>query len=129
MRIGELERRSGFTIDTLRYYDRIGLVTARRNPTSRFREYEAGALDMLRLVRLAKVAGLSLPQIRRILAASRRGRACGTVVPLLDSKIAEIDRAIRALQKLRSRLARALSSGRSTASGSCPILEDLGVDA
>ena len=130
MRIGELGRRSGFTIDTLRYYDRIGLVTARRNPTSRFREYDAGALDMLRLVRLAKVAGLSLPQIRRVLAAARRGGACGTVVPLLDSKIAEIDRAIRALQELRARLARALKNGRRAAAGcTCPILEDLGGDA
>lgn len=129
MRIGELSRRSGFAIDTIRYYDRIGLVRpARRDPVSRFREYEGDALDVLSLVKLAKVAGLSLPQIRKIIGAARRGSACGTVVPLLDAKIAEIDGAIRALQELRDRLARALKGGASKKDGqecSCPILEKL----
>lgn len=129
MRIGELSRRSGFAIDTIRYYDRIGLVRpARRNPVSRFREYESDALDVLSLVKLAKVAGLSLPQIRKIIGAARRGSACGTVVPLLDAKITEIDGAIRALQKLRNRLARALKGGPLKKEGPeccCPILEKL----
>ena len=129
MRIGELARRSGFAIDTIRYYDRIGLVRPeRRNPVSRFREYEDDALNVLSLVKLAKVAGLSLTQIRKIIGAARRGSACGTVVPLLDAKIVEIDGAIRALQELRDRLARALRGGPSKKNGqecSCPILEKL----
>lgn len=129
MRIGELSRRTGFAIDTIRYYDRIGLMRpARRNPVSRFREYESDALDVLSLVKLAKVAGLSLPQIRRIIGAARRGSACGTVALLLDSKIVEIDGAIRALRQLRDRLAHALKGGPSKKKGrecSCPILEKL----
>ena len=129
MRIGELSRRSGLSHDTIRYYDRIGLVRpARRNPVSRFREYEGDALDVLSLVKLAKIAGLNLSQIRKILGAARRGSACGTVVPLLDAKISEIDGAIRALQELRDRLARALKVGSSKKTGeecSCPILQKL----
>lgn len=129
MRIGELVRRSGLSHDTIRYYDRIGLVRpARRNPVSRFREYEGDALDVLSLVKLAKVAGLNLSQIRKIIGAARRGSACSTVVPLLDAKIAEIDGAIRALEELRNRLARALKGGAAKRSGeecSCPILEKL----
>ncbi len=133
MRIGELAKMSGFSIDTLRWYDRIGLIRpARRNPTSRFREYEDGALDMLTLVKLAKVAGLSLPQIKKILGAAQRGSACDQVVPMLDDKIGEIDRAIRALQELRSRLVRALKNGfpkKTKAAGcTCPILKELGKD-
>lgn len=129
MRIGELVRRSGLSHDTIRYYDRIGLVRpARRNPVSRFREYEGDALDVLSLVKLAKIAGLNLSQIRKIIGAARRGSACGTVVPLLDAKIAEIDGAIRALEELRNRLKRALKGGAAKRSGeecSCPILEKL----
>jgi len=131
MRIGQLSKASGFSIDALRWYDRIGLLRpTRRNPTSRFREYEDGALDMLTLVKLAKVAGLTLPQIKRILAAAQRGSACEQVVPMLDGKIQEIDRAIRALQELRARLVRALKHGffkKAKGSGcTCPILTELG---
>ncbi|MBI2899808.1 MAG: MerR family transcriptional regulator [Planctomycetes bacterium] len=126
MRIGELAKRSGLSIDALRYYDKIGLLRpARRNPVSRFREYGEGAHDLLNLVRAAKLAGLSLPQIRTILAAARNGSACKTVLPLLDRKVEEVDQAIRALRELRARLRRALKRGfpRGKAAGcSCPIL-------
>ncbi len=126
MRIGELARESGFSIDTLRYYDKIGLICpSRRNPSSRFREYGQDALDLLILVKSAKVAGLALPQIRRILSSARNGSACKTVIPLLDQKMREIDQAIRALQELRSRLRLALRTGlpRKKAAGcTCPIL-------
>lgn len=133
MRIGELARRSGFSIDTVRYYDRIGLVRpARRGPVSRFREYEDHALDLLSLVRLAKIAGLSLLQIRKIIGAAQRGSACGTVIPLLDAKIGDIDSAIRALQELRGRLVRALRKGgprkRKIGECPCPILMKLSDD-
>jgi len=130
MRIGTLAERSGFSIDTLRYYDRIGLLRpARRNPTSRFREYGSEAPDLVALVKAAKLARLSLPQIMKILRAARNGSACRQVVPLLVEKVREIDQAIRTLRKLRSRLGRALtrgSPGKKAASGSCPILLGLG---
>lgn len=84
MRIGELAKSSGVSIDTLRWYDRIGLIRpARRNPISRFREYEAGVLDMLTLVKLAKVAGLTLTpspltaHVGRSRARGLRTAACG----------------------------------------------------
>lgn len=126
MRIGELARRSGFSIDTLRWYDKIGLIRpSRRNAVSRFREYGNEVLDLVALVKSAKLAGLSLPQIRKIIAASRTGAACKTVIPLLDRKVGEIDQAIRALQELRSRLVLALKNGfprKRSAGCTCPIL-------
>jgi len=126
MKIGELARKSGFMIDTIRYYDKLGLVRPLgRSPTSRFREYGEEALEMLALVRAAKLAHLSRSQIRKILAAARNGSACRQVIPLLDSKVQEIDRAIRALRELRSRLTRALRRGfpkTRPAGCTCPIL-------
>lgn len=132
MRIGELSRRSGFSIDTLRYYDRIGLLRPlRRSPTSRFREYGSEALDLLALVRAAKLARLKLPEIRKILSAAEDGAACKEVILLLDAKVKEIDGAIRSLSELRRRLAEAVAKGLlSQPSGRvCPILlglEDAG---
>lgn len=126
MRIGELARRTGFSVDTLRYYDKIGLLRpGGRNPVSRFREYGDEAMDLLALVKSAKLANLSLPQIRKILAAARNGSPCKQVIPLLDEKVQEIGRAIRALQELRARLTRALRTGfpKGKRTGrSCPIL-------
>jgi len=126
MRIGELSRKSGFSIDTLRFYHQTGLVRpSRRNPSSGFREYDSEALDVLALVRAAKIAHLSLPEIRKILAAARNGSACKEVIPLLDKKVSEIDRAIRSLRGLRGKLVRALKSGfpkATTSSRTCPIL-------
>ena len=104
------------------------LPPARRHPLSRYRDYDAEALDLLALVKSAKLAGLSLDQIRRILAAARNGAACAQVIPLLDRKVREIDRAIRSLHQLRARLVRALKqrrSGRKTTGRSCPILMGL----
>lgn len=126
MRIGELARHSGVSIDTLRYYDKIGLLRPTgRNPVSGFREYGDEAADLLVLVKAAKLARLSLPQIREILTAARTGSACTRVIPLLDRKVREIDGAIRALQELRARLTRALKRGfpkGKKAGRSCPIL-------
>jgi DNA-binding transcriptional MerR regulator len=122
MRIGDLSRRTGIAIETLRWYDRIGLVkAARRDPISRFREYGGEAVEALRLVRWAKLAGLGLAEARRIVRAAEGGAPCATVVPLLEGKLREIAEAIRGLQALRRRLRRALKARR-TRRGPCGIL-------
>ncbi len=129
MRIGGRAKASGFSIDTLRWNYKIGLIRpARRNPSSRFREYGSDAMDLLVLVKAAKLARLSLPQIRKILAAAKNGTACKTVMPLLDQKVQEVNQAVRALQELRARLTRALRRGfpkKKAAGCSCPILVGL----
>ena len=85
---------------------------------------------MLSLVKSAKLAGLSLTQIKSVLAAATRGATCERVIPLLDEKVEEIDGAIRALQTLRGRLVRALKKGipkkKKGRSYSCSILEGIG---
>jgi DNA-binding transcriptional MerR regulator len=129
MRIGELAKESGFPIKTLRYYDEIGLIRpARRNPSSGFREYGNDALDMLTLVKAAKLAGLNLTQIKKILVAARNGSACERVIPLLSEKLEEVEGAIQALQELRARLVNALKQGFPKEKASecrCPILDGL----
>lgn len=128
MKIGELSRRTGFPVKTLRYYDEKGLIRPReRNSAYGHRRYGQDAIDMLALVRSAKLAGLSLDQIKKVLRAARRGAACDQVIPLLNGKIAEIDRAIQALAELRCRLKRAIKRGfpMGLKSCDCPILEGL----
>jgi DNA-binding transcriptional MerR regulator len=109
MRIGELAKRSGFSPKTLRYYDDIGLLTPEgRHPVSGFREYGEAALQTLSLIRTAKRAGLKLSEIRRILAAARRGSAVDEVVAIIEQKVESIGRHVRDLRKLRDELVRSL---------------------
>jgi DNA-binding transcriptional MerR regulator len=107
MLIGELAARSGLSTKTIRYYESIGLVPAPQRLPSGYREYEATALDALAFVRAAQAVGLSLGEIRSILALRNRGEApCGYVVELLRSRSAELDRRIAELESLRGDLVR-----------------------
>jgi DNA-binding transcriptional MerR regulator len=107
MRIGELAARSGLSTKTIRYYEGIGLVPAPGRLPSGYRDYEESTLDTLAFVRAAQAVGLSLGEIRSILALRNRGEApCGYVVELLRSRSAELDRRIAELQSLRSDLIR-----------------------
>jgi MerR family Zn(II)-responsive transcriptional regulator of zntA len=99
--IGELAKRSGFAVETLRYYDRGGILRpGRRNPETGYRYYDDSALRALAFIRRAKRAGFTLREIRRVLAAYRRGAACCEVVPMLDRKIAGVRTQIEQMKEL-----------------------------
>jgi DNA-binding transcriptional MerR regulator len=107
MRIGELATRSGLSTKAIRYYESIGLLRAPQRLPSGYRDYEESTLGALAFVRAAQAVGLSLGQIRSILALRNQGEApCGYVVDLLRSRSAELDRRIAELRSLRSDLIR-----------------------
>ncbi len=96
----------GFPSRTVRYYDRIGLVSPSARSQAGYRLYDAHDEGKLSFVRHAKALGLSLQEIRELIAAAESG--CGQVVPELDrlllDKINEIDQRVRELQAFRQRL-------------------------
>jgi len=97
----------GFPSRTVRYYDRIGLVSPSERSQAGYRLYDAQDEGKLRFVRQAKALGFSLDEIRQLIAAAESG-CCGEVVPelerLLHDKIAEIDERIVRLQDFRQHL-------------------------
>lgn len=130
MTIGALARAGGVGVETVRYYQRLGLVaTPRRGggegPAGGIRRYGAEALRRLRFIRSAKTAGFSLEAIRELLvldAGHDRERArvlARERIAALDAKIAEL---AAARQSLRA-LARQCGA---TESGPCPILAAFG---
>ena len=128
--IGDLARRSGFSVETLRYYDRAGIIRPkRRNPETGYRYYDDSALRALAFIRRAKQAGFTLGEIRRVLQAYRRGSACCEVVPMLDKKIKTVQAQIKRLQELLNVLIDLRTYARRTAQTKndlgviCPILE------
>lgn len=91
----------------MRYYDRIGLVSAGERTETGYRLYSAEEEGKLRFVRQAKALGFSLEEIRGLVAAAESG-CCGEVVPelerLLDEKLARIDAQIAELASFPERL-------------------------
>jgi MerR family copper efflux transcriptional regulator len=111
--VGQLAQRSGLSPKAIRLYERQGLLlTAKRTETG-YRVFDADELGVLRFIRQAKAIGLRLREIKEVLDLQRSGKqTCERVVALLDSHIAEIDRALDDLHSLRHTLADARAAAR-----------------
>ncbi len=131
MRIGELAREGGVNPKTIRYYESIGLLPEPDRTASGYRDYEAADLAQLTFIRSAKRLGISLDEIREILAFQRRGEApCAYVRGVLDAQLHTIDRKIDELRRLRTELRElSIEAGRlpeSTPRGSCGLIAHAG---
>lgn len=105
MRIGELQASSGISRDTLRYYERIGLISARRQPGNNYREYDHRTLEELDFIHQTQAMGFRLGEIRQLLQA-RRSRIldCARGAELLGDKLAEVEQRLLELTQLRDLL-------------------------
>lgn len=125
--IGRLAREGQVNVETIRYYERRGLLPRPPRRPSGYRIFPASAVQMLRFVKSAQEIGFSLKEIKELLSLRiQPGRTCADVRNRAEQKIAEIDRKILALEAMRKALVRlkAACSGRGPVSD-CPILESL----
>ena len=107
MQIGKLASRSGVATKTIRYYEAIGLLPPPARSASGYRDYDTSTLDRLAFVRAAQAVGLSLGEIRSIVALRDEGQTpCSHVLDLLRTRSAELDRRITELRTLRGELNR-----------------------
>jgi DNA-binding transcriptional MerR regulator len=113
MRIGELAQRSGVPARTLRYYEAVGLVDPPARTASTYRDYSEAVIDRLVFIRSAQALGLTLGEIRGIMALRDNGEVpCAHVLELLTERTAQIDRTIRQLKRLRSELRQLVARSR-----------------
>lgn len=111
LRSGELARLAGVSTDTLRHYERKGLLLRPRRSANGYREYLSSDLDRVRLVRGALTIGFTLEELTRILSVRDRGGApCQEVRALASTKLTEIEAQIGELADLRDELARLLKN-------------------
>lgn len=102
MKIGELARRAGTTTKTLRFYESAGLLPEPERTPAGYREYDEAVLDRLRFVKAAQAAGLTLAEIRDVMAARElTGPPCEHVAALLDAHATDLDHRIAELIALR----------------------------
>jgi len=111
MRSGELARLAGVSTDTLRHYERLGVLASPGRTTSGYRVYQAAALQRVLLIRRALAVGFSLPELARILRVRDAGGApCKQVRAMAECNLGEIDRRIEEMLLLRKQLAELLAA-------------------
>lgn len=126
--IGAVAKRVGVAIDTIRYYEREGLLPEPQRRASGYRSYGVGAIAQLRFIRRAKELGFTLEEIRELLALSAdRQRGVKAVKQRAEKRLAVIEQRIAELQRVRDGLAELIAScpGHG-APEHCPILRALG---
>ncbi|MEO8025741.1 MAG: heavy metal-responsive transcriptional regulator [Bryobacteraceae bacterium] len=105
MRSGELAKRSGVSPDTLRHYERIGVLARPRRTAGGYRDYAESAVVRVQLVRRAVALGFSLNELSRILQVREQGGApCRQVAALLESKLTSLETEIAERVALRDAL-------------------------
>ena len=106
MRIGEVARRSGVSVDTVRFYERVGVLPpAEREPSSRYRDYAPATVDRIRLTRELQAIGFTLGDAVDALAAHDAGGAtCESERWRLQAVLDRVDAKLAELEALRGRI-------------------------
>jgi DNA-binding transcriptional MerR regulator len=105
--VSRLAAQAGITPDTVRYYERAGVLSPKARSASGYRLYEQSHLDRLRFVKGAQRLGLRLREIRELLDVRDRGLCpCGHTEALLRRQITGVDAELLRLEQLRNELSR-----------------------
>ena len=124
--IGDLGRATGTKIETIRYYERIGLLPSPPRTAGNYRSYTPGHLGRLRFVRRSRSLGFTLDQIRALLDLSdQRERECEAVDAIAREHVADVERKIADLTALRRELNSLIGQCRHGTIAECRIIEAL----
>ena len=123
--VGRLAERTGVSPDTLRYYEKMGLIKAASRSQSGYRIYGEDAERILQFIKGAKTLNFTLEEIRQLLTLNRSDKAtCAEVLKLTTGKIIEAEQKIRELKEVKRILSALVEQcpADDTSVSSCPIL-------
>ena len=108
--IGRLAKLLGVKPDTVRFYERSGLLPKPSRTASGYRVYNDAALNQLRFIRKAQSLGFSLDEIKRIMSLRGRGKeTCRCVVSMAEATLSETETKLKEMQRFREALANHLA--------------------
>lgn len=123
--IGQVAGRAGIGVETVRFYERAGLIAEPARKASGYRQYDEDVVDRLRFIRRAKELGFTLNEIRELLSLKLDpSTTCADVKSRSEAKVADIEARIDSLERMKQALVKLTKAcrGRGKASD-CPILE------
>ena len=127
MKIGELSKVTGCSVQTIRHYEKEHLIASVERSEGNFRLYDEAAVEHLLFIKHCRSLDLSLPEIRQLLGLSRSpGAQCDDVNRMMDRHIEQVEARIQELTKLNEqlRMLRRSCSNRRTVE-QCGILRNL----
>lgn len=123
--IGSLSRRTGVNIETIRYYERIGLLPPPPRTEGGHRLYADDHLKRLAFIRRSRELGFTLDEVRNLLALVEGGYTCGEVQAAALAHVESIQRKIADLQQMERTLAETAAHCKGGTAPDCPILDVL----
>uniref|UniRef100_A0A7C2JZL3 Heavy metal-responsive transcriptional regulator n=1 Tax=Schlesneria paludicola TaxID=360056 RepID=A0A7C2JZL3_9PLAN len=125
--IGQVAHRSGVGIETVRFYEREGLLPTPARTASGYRQFDEEVIARLQFIQRAKELGFTLNEIKELLSLRvDPGTSCEDVKSRTKAKIADIEDRIKTLQRMKTALVRlAQECGKSGGGSLCPILDAL----
>jgi Hg(II)-responsive transcriptional regulator len=127
LRTGEVAEQAGVNVETLRYYERRGLLSEPERRPSGYREYPDETVQIVRFIKGAQELGFSLEEVQQLLRLrNARGRSCNSVREAAQEKQREIERKIEALKRMSRALARLVEACETRQdTRACPLLDAL----
>lgn len=126
LKIGDLARATNTKVETIRYYEQIGLLPAPSRTAGNFRAYAPEHLARLSFIRRARDLGFTLDQVRALLGLSDQKRSsCDTVDAIAREHLADVDRKIEDLHALRAELNSIINQCSCGTIAECRIIEAL----
>ena len=126
MKIGELANATATKVETVRYYESIGLLTPPARTSANYRVYGSAHLSRLSFIRRARDLGFTLEAVRELLTLSDdRSQSCQAVDSIARAHLTEVERKIGDLKALRSELDRVVGACRHGTVAECKIIETL----
>jgi DNA-binding transcriptional MerR regulator len=126
--IGRLAEEAGVTVETVRFYERRGLLQQPKTPASGWRVYEPSAVWIIHYVKLGRQLGFTLSELKKLLANVSAGKQfCAAVQRAYQEKIRLLEQKIDEMRAIRKDLKKALAACvRRSATGDCPIAQRCG---
>jgi Cu(I)-responsive transcriptional regulator len=126
MTIGQLAEATGTKVETVRYYEKIGLLPRPRRTAGNYRSYAEEQVQQLAFIRRARNLGFSIEEVRELLRlAAHEDQPCADVDEIAARHLAATKAKIAALTRLRRELGRVLASCEGGSVGQCRVIQAL----
>jgi MerR family mercuric resistance operon transcriptional regulator len=126
MRIGELARACDCPVETIRYYEKIGLLPRAVRLANSYRSYDQTHEKWLHFILRSKDLGFSQNEVRRLTdLAHQKQPACADVHDLLEEHVTDVRKRVRALKRMESALVRLKTQCQDGTLHDCPVIDEL----